>query len=135
MSTLLKNFENKQLKQLGDLEYHAGDTLKVVIQVEEGSKTRLQTFEGVLIAKRDRGVNSSFVLRKKSYGEGVERKFFVHSPIVKSIEVVKRGKVRQAKLFYIRGLTAKQARIPEKIQLNKKKAAKNSAKAQDSNQE
>ena len=123
MSILLKNFENKQLKQLGDLPYHPGDTLKVVIQVEEGSKTRLQTFEGVLIAKRDRGVNSSFVLRKKSYGEGVERKFFVHSPIIKSIEVVKRGKVRQAKLFYIRDLTAKKARIPEKLQL-KKKAAK-----------
>ena len=123
MSILLKNFENKQLKQLDGLTYHPGDTLKVVIQVEEGSKTRLQTFEGLLIAKRDRGANSSFVLRKKSYGEGVERKFFVHSPTIKSIEVVKRGKVRRAKLFYLRSLTAKQGRIAEKVQHKNKKSS------------
>lgn len=123
MSILLKNFENKQLKQLDGLTYHPGDTLKVVIQVEEGSKTRLQTFEGLLIAKRDRGTNSSFVLRKKSYGEGVERKFFVHSPTIKSIEVVKRGKVRRAKLFYLRSLTAKQGRIAEKVQHKNKKSS------------
>ena len=129
MSILLKNFENKQLKQLDNLAYHPGDTLKVVIQVEEGSKTRLQTFEGVLIAKSDSGVNTSFTLRKKSYGEGVERQFFIHSPIVKSIEVIKSGKVRQGKLYYLRGRSAKKARIAEKV--TKKQAKKQLASNKD----
>lgn len=99
--------------------------MAVVVQIEEGSKVRSQKFEGLLIAKRDRGVNTSFTLRKKSYGEGVERTFFLNSPNIKSIEVLRRGKVRRGKLYYLRSLSAKAGRIAEKIQHNKRKKAAN----------
>ena len=115
MSNLLKQFENKQLKQENIPEYHPGDTLEVQVQIEETNRVRTQTFEGVLIKKRDRGISSSFTLRKKSYGEGVERTFNIHSPSVKKITIKRRGKVRQAKLYYLHDLTAKKARITEKI--------------------
>jgi len=114
MSNLLKQFESKQFKQDGIPKYHTGDTVEIKIQIEEGNRVRTQAFEGIVIKKRDRGISTSLTLRKISNGEGVERTFNVHSPLVKSIVVKRRGKVRQAKLYYIRDLTAKKARIPEK---------------------
>ena len=91
-----------------------GDTLRVNVKVIEGSRERLQAFEGVCIARRNRGINSSFTVRKISYGEGVERVFPLYSSRVESIEVVRRGSVRRAKLYYLRGRTGKRARIAEK---------------------
>lgn len=123
MSNLLKQFENKHLKQTEIPEYHPGDTLEVKVQVEEGNRVRVQTFKGVLIKLRNRGVTSSFTLRKISNGEGVERTFNINSHLIKSIDVVRRGKVRQGKLYYLRHLTPKKARIAEKIVTKKKKAS------------
>ncbi|MCP8352523.1 50S ribosomal protein L19 [Candidatus Synchoanobacter obligatus] len=114
MTNLLKQFENKQLKQDGIPEYHPGDTVVVKVQIEEGNRVRTQAFEGVVIKKRDRSISTSITVRKISNGEGVERTFKIHSPLVKSIVVKRHGKVRQAKLYYIRDLTAKKARIAEK---------------------
>jgi len=91
-----------------------GDTVKVNVKVVEGERKRVQAFEGVCIARKNGGLNSSFTVRKISYGEGVERVFPLHSPIIESIEVVRRGDVRRAKLYYLRGLTGKAARIAEK---------------------
>ena len=91
-----------------------GDTLRVHVKVVEGSRERVQVFEGVCIARRNRSVNSSFTVRKISYGEGVERVFPLHSPRIAKIEVVKRGAVRRAKLYYLRGRRGKAARIREK---------------------
>lgn len=95
-------------------EFSPGDTLRVNVRVVEGNRERTQAFEGVCIARRNRGVNSSFTVRKISYGEGVERVFPLHSPRVESIEVVRRGDVRRAKLYYLRGRRGKSARIAEK---------------------
>jgi large subunit ribosomal protein L19 len=92
-----------------------GDTVVVQVKVKEGTRERLQAFEGVVIAKRNRGLNSSFTVRKISHGEGVERVFQTYSPVVDSIEVKRRGDVRRAKLYYLRGRTGKAARIKEKI--------------------
>lgn len=92
-----------------------GDTIVVQVKVKEGTRERLQAFEGVVIAKRNRGLNSSFTVRKISHGEGVERVFQTYSPVVDSIEVKRRGDVRRAKLYYLRGRTGKAARIKEKI--------------------
>lgn len=92
-----------------------GDTVSVQVKVVEGSRERLQTFEGVVIAKRNRGLNSAFTVRKISHGVGVERVFQTHSPIVASIAVVRRGDVRRAKLYYLRNLRGKAARIREKV--------------------
>lgn len=96
-------------------EFSPGDTIVVQVKVKEGTRERLQAFEGVVIAKRNRGLNSSFTVRKISHGEGVERVFQTYSPVVNSIEVKRRGDVRRAKLYYLRGLTGKAARIKEKI--------------------
>lgn len=93
--------------------FRAGDTVKVLVKVIEGSRERMQSFEGVVIAKKNRGINSSFKVRKISNGEGVERLFHLYSPNIQ-IEVVKHGKVRRAKLYYLRGRTGKSARIAEK---------------------
>ena len=95
-------------------EFGPGDTLKINVKVVEGSRERVQAFEGVCIARRSDGVNSSFTVRKISYGEGVERVFPVYAPQVQAIEVVRRGDVRRAKLYYLRGRTGKAARIAEK---------------------
>lgn len=92
-----------------------GDTVSVQVKVVEGSRERLQTFEGVVIAKRNRGLNSAFTVRKISHGVGVERVFQTHSPMVASIAVVRRGDVRRAKLYYLRNLRGKAARIREKV--------------------
>ncbi len=94
--------------------FRAGDTLRVNVRVREGDKERLQAFEGVCIARRGAGVSETFTVRKISNGVGVERIFPVHSPMIESIGVVRRGRVRRAKLFYLRGLTGKSARIREK---------------------
>ncbi len=95
--------------------FSSGDTVVVQVRVKEGSRERLQAFEGVVIAKRNRGLNSAFTVRKISHGEGVERVFQTYSPVVSSIEVKRRGDVRRAKLYYLRGLTGRAARIKEKL--------------------
>jgi large subunit ribosomal protein L19 len=94
--------------------FQPGDTVKVSLRVVEGERERIQAFEGVCIARKNAGINSNFTLRKISYGEGVERIFPLHSPRITAIEVVRRGKVRRAKLYYLRGLTGKAARITER---------------------
>ena len=114
MTNIIQEFEQAQLKN--DLpEFGPGDTVRVQVRVKEGDRERLQAFEGVVIAKRNRGLNSSFTVRKISYGEGVERVFQTHSPLVASIEVRRRGDVRRAKLYYLRSRTGKSARIKQKI--------------------
>ena len=96
-------------------EFFAGDIIKVGVRITEGKRDRIQYFEGVCIAKRNRDLNSSFTVRKISFGEGVERTFALYSPIVNSIKVIRSGKVRKAKLYYLRERTGKSARIAEKI--------------------
>ena len=95
-------------------EFRPGDTLRVGVRVVEGERTRIQNYEGVCIARSNRGINSNFTVRKMSFGEGVERVFPLYSPNVDSIEVVRRGAVRRAKLYYLRGRTGKRARITER---------------------
>ena len=95
-------------------EFEAGDTVRVHVRVTEGSRTRLQAYEGVVIARKGGGMQESFTVRKISYGEGVERVFPLYSPRIDSIEVVRRGRVRRAKLYYLRGRTGKAARISER---------------------
>ena len=114
MSKIIDAIENEQMEK--DVpEFGPGDTVVVQVKVKEGSRERLQAFEGVVIAKRNRGLNSSFTVRKISHGEGVERVFQTYSPLVDSVEVKRRGDVRRAKLYYLRGRTGKAARIKEKI--------------------
>ena len=96
-------------------EFFAGDTVKVGVRIVEGKRERIQYFEGVCIAKKNRGINSSFAVRKISFGEGVERTFALYSPIIGSIKVIRSGKVRRAKLYYLRDRKGKSARISEKI--------------------
>ena len=95
-------------------EFRAGDTLRVGVKVIEGERTRVQAYEGVVIARSNRGINSNFTVRKISFGEGVERVFPLYSPNIESITVVRRGVVRRAKLYYLRGRTGKRARIAER---------------------
>jgi large subunit ribosomal protein L19 len=104
-------------------EFRPGDTVRVNVKVIEGTRERVQAFEGVCIARRNRGLNSSFTVRKISYGEGVERVFPLHSPRIDGIEVVRRGRVRRAKLYYLRGRTGKSARITERRDDRPAKAA------------
>ncbi len=96
-------------------EFGPGDTVVVQVRVKEGERERLQAFEGVVIARRNRGLNSAFTVRKISHGEGVERVFQTYSPLVAGIDVKRRGDVRRSKLYYLRGLTGKAARIKEKL--------------------
>ncbi|HBS25810.1 MAG TPA: 50S ribosomal protein L19 [Gammaproteobacteria bacterium] len=111
---IIDQLEAEQLKS--DVpEFAPGDTVVVDVKVKEGERERLQAFEGVVIAKRDRGLNSAFTVRKISHGEGVERVFQTHSHAVDNIQVKRRGKVRRAKLYYLRELTGKAARIKEKL--------------------
>lgn len=115
---LIEQIDQEQIQKLTDQRpvpvFAPGDTLRVKVKVVEGSRERLQAFEGVCIARRNRGIGSSFTVRKISYGEGVERVFPLYSPIIASIEVVRRGDVRRAKLYYLRELRGKRARIAEK---------------------
>ncbi len=114
MGNIIQELDQEQLKP-NVPEFSPGDTVRVQVRVKEGTRERLQAFEGVVIAKKNRGLNSSFTVRKISYGEGVERVFQTHSPLVADIEVRRRGDVRRAKLYYLRGLTGKAARIREKV--------------------
>ena len=114
MSKIIEAIEQEQMgKEIP--EFSPGDTIVVQVKVKEGNRERLQAFEGVVIAKRNRGLNSSFTVRKISHGEGVERVFQTYSPTVDSVTVKRRGDVRRAKLYYLRGRTGKAARIKEKI--------------------
>jgi large subunit ribosomal protein L19 len=114
MSNIIQEIEKEQMtRQVPD--FSPGDTLVVQVRVKEGERERLQAFEGVCIAKRNRGLNSAFTVRKMSHGEGVERVFQTYSPAVADIQVKRRGDVRRAKLYYLRGRTGKAARIKEKI--------------------
>jgi len=114
MSNIIKQLEAEQMKQ--DVPAYApGDTVVVQVKVTEGDKTRLQAFEGVVIAIKNRGINSAFTVRKISNGVGVERVFQTHSPMVDSIEIKRRGDVRQAKLYYLRERSGRSARIKEKL--------------------
>ena len=114
MSNIINKIEKEQLKHNIPL-FRSGDTVEVKVWVVEGSKKRLQLFEGVVIAIRNRGLNSAFTLRKISNNEGVERVFQTHSPIISSIIVKRNGDVRKAKLYYLRGRTGKSARIKERL--------------------
>lgn len=115
---LLQQFEAAQQAKLSEArptpEFDAGDTLRVMVKVVEGERTRIQAYEGVVIARSNRGLNSNFTVRKLSYGEGVERIFPLYSPNIAELVVVRRGKVRRAKLYYLRGRTGKSARIEER---------------------
>ena len=111
---LIQEIEQAQLKT--DVpKFGAGDTVTVQVKVKEGTRERLQAFQGVVIARRNRGLNSAFTVRKVSHGVGVERVFQLHSPIIDSIEVNRRGDVRRAKLYFLRDRSGKSARIKEKI--------------------
>ncbi len=114
MNNIIKMLNDEQMKT--DVpEFGAGDTVVVKVRVKEGNKERLQAFEGVVIAKRNRGLHSAFTVRKISNGEGVERAFQTHSPLISGIEVKRRGRVRRAKLYYLRERSGKSARIREKL--------------------
>ena len=122
---LIETLEQEEIARLGRTipEFAPGDTVIVNVNVVEGSRKRVQAFEGVVIARRNRGLNSSFIVRKISSGEGVERTFQTHSPLIASIEVKRRGDVRRAKLYYLRGRSGKSARIREKLALRATKPA------------
>ena len=121
---LIAQLEQEEIARLGKTipEFAPGDTVVVQVKVKEGARERLQAYEGVVIAKRNRGLNSSFIVRKISSGEGVERTFQTWSPLVAAIEVKRRGDVRRAKLYYLRERSGKSARIKEKL-VRKQKAA------------
>jgi len=114
---LIQQLENEEIGRLGKTvpEFAPGDTVIVNVNVVEGDRKRVQAFEGVVIAKRNRGLNSNFIVRKISSGEGVERTFQSYSPLIASIEVKRRGDVRRAKLYYLRDRSGKSARIKEKL--------------------
>ena len=116
---IIEQFEKDQIKSLVKgkkiPQFHPGDTIRVNVKVREGTRERVQGFEGVCIAKKNRGLSSSFTVRKISFGEGVERTFALYSPAVDTIKVIRSGQVRRAKLYYLRDRTGKSARIAEKI--------------------
>ncbi len=114
MSNIIEQLEREQCKTEVP-QFAPGDTVRVQVRVREGNRERLQAYQGVVLAKKNRGLNSSFTVRKMTGGEGVERVFQTHSPLLASIEVVRRGDVRRAKLYYLRERTGKAARIKEKI--------------------
>ena len=134
---ILQKFEDSQAEKIQAErpvpEFGPGDTIRVMVKVVEGTRERLQAFEGVCIGRKNRGLNSAFTVRKISYGEGVERIFQLYSPQIAEIQVVRRGDVRRAKLYYLRGLRGKKARIAEKrddrrpVKTGAPSAAKNDA--------
>src|SRR5918998_4598067 len=130
---LIQQLEAEQIEQFRSNkqipEFRPGDTLRVGVRVVEGDRTRVQNYEGVCIARANKGLGSSFTVRKISFGEGVERVFPLYSPNIESIEVVRRGAVRRAKLYYLRGRTGKSARIAERRDTRPDKAAAAAAKA------
>ncbi len=117
---IIQQLEQEEIKRLGRKipEFTTGDTVIVNVNVVEGERKRVQAYEGVVIAKRNRGINSSFIVRKVSSGEGVERTFQTYSPGIATIEIKRRGDVGRAKLYYLRGLSGKAARIKEKLSSN-----------------
>jgi len=125
---ILQQFEADQMARLAGArstpDFGPGDTVRVMVNVVEGERIRTQAYEGVVIARSNKGVQSNFTVRKLSYGEGVERVFPLYSPNVAEIQVVRRGKVRRAKLYYLRGRTGKSARISEKLGMKADGAAK-----------
>ena len=122
---LIEHLEQEEIARLGKTlpEFAPGDTVVVQVKVKEGNRERLQAYEGVVIAKRNRGLNSAFTVRKISSGEGVERTFQTYSPLVASVEVKRRGDVRRAKLYYLRERSGKSARIKEKLVRKEKPVA------------
>jgi len=122
---IIKQLETDEIKRLGKEipDFSAGDTVVVNVNVVEGDRKRLQAYEGVVIAKRNRGLNSSFIVRKISSGEGVERTFQTYSPLIASIEVKRRGDVRRSKLYHLRERTGKAARIRERLEIGEEGAA------------
>jgi large subunit ribosomal protein L19 len=118
MADIIKQLEQEEIARLGKNipDFAPGDTVVVGVNVVEGTRKRVQAYEGVVIAKRNRGLNSSFIVRKISSGEGVERTFQTYSPLIASIEVKRRGDVRRSKLYYLRERSGKSARIKEKLQ-------------------
>ena len=137
---VIEQIEQERMAALAEVrpiqEFSPGDTIKVMVKVVEGTRERVQAFEGVCIARRNRGINSSFTVRKISYGEGVERVFPLYSPRIDTIELIRRGDVRRAKLYYLRDLRGKRARIAEKTTgaagkaAARERAAANEAKAE-----
>ena len=125
---LIAKLEQEEMKRLGKNipEFATGDTVVVNVNVVEGDRKRVQAYEGMVIAKRNRGLNSSFIVRKISSGEGVERTFQLYSPLIASIEVKRRGDVRRAKLYYLRQRSGKSARIREKLHSADKTGAQDS---------
>ncbi|MBU2641541.1 MAG: 50S ribosomal protein L19 [Thiobacillus sp.] len=121
---IIEQLEQEEIARLNKTlpSFAPGDTIVVQVKVKEGTRERLQAYEGVVIAKRNRGLNSAFTVRKISAGEGVERTFQTHSPLVASVEVKRRGDVRRAKLYYLRERSGKSARIKEKLPARKAKA-------------
>lgn len=115
MSNIIQALEQEQMQGKNFPDFRPGDTVVVQVRVKEGNRQRLQAYEGVVIARRNRGLNSSVTVRKMSHGEGVERVFQLYSPIVDSISVVRKGHVRRAKLYYLRSLRGRKARIREKV--------------------
>ena len=122
---IIQQLEQEEIARLGKAipDFAPGDTIVVQVKVKEGTRERLQAYEGVVIAKRNRGLNSAFIVRKITSGEGVERTFQTYSPLVASIEVKRRGDVRRAKLYYLRDRSGKSARIKEKLPNRKQQAA------------
>ena len=118
---IIEELEREQIAKLGKTvpDFQPGDTLQVNVKVVEGDRTRIQAYEGVCISRSGGGLNESFTVRKISYGEGVERVFPVHSPLIDSVKVVRRGKVRRAKLYYLRDRRGKSARIAERAERKK----------------
>lgn len=115
MSNIIQALEQEQMKDKQIPNFRAGDTVVVQVNVKEGNRERLQAFEGIVIAKRNRGLNSAFTVRKISHGEGVERVFQTYSPLIANIKVKRRGDVRRAKLYYLRKLQGRRAKIKEKV--------------------
>lgn len=114
MNNIIKNIEDAQLKQNVD-EFHVGDTVRVHAKVKEGNRERIQVFEGTVLKRQNGGIRETFTVRKNSNGIGVEKTWPVHSPIVEKIEVIRRGKVRRAKLFYLRNRVGKAAKVKELV--------------------
>tara|TARA_A100001011_G_scaffold245839_2_gene253962 strand:- start:2445 stop:2870 length:426 start_codon:yes stop_codon:yes gene_type:complete len=136
---IIQELENEQLQKLQENksipDFSPGDTVKVNVKISEGTRERVQAYEGVVIGRSGGGINENFTVRKISYGEGVERVFPVYSPTIESITILKRGKVRRAKLYYLRERRGKSARIAEKIDVNRNKAKDLSARKDESSKD
>lgn len=122
MDALIDDYDHEQLKQEVP-EFEIGDTVRVSTRIIEGEKERVQVFQGTVIARKGKGLSETFSLHRVSYGEGMERVFYLHSPRIVNIQVVKKGRVRRAKLYYLRGMTGKKAKVQEKIGVKKTQRA------------